>query len=124
MTCPFCSLEAERIWLASTPALAVFDGFPISDGHTLVIPKQHVASVFDLSPDEQLDLWSFVSQVRCELKKRFGVEAFNIGINDGALAGQTVLHAHIHVIPRRNGDVDDPRGGIRWVIPSKAKYWK
>jgi len=122
--CPFCSLEAERVWLSSFSALAAFDGFPVTSGHTLVIPKQHLTSVFDLSPYEQQEIWSFVSQVRSELKNRFGVAAFNIGINDGNLAGQTVLHAHIHVIPRRDGDVDDPRGGIRWVIPSKAKYWK
>lgn len=122
-TCPFCNLPATRRWLANDVGLAFFDGYPITEGHALVIPQRHVASIFDLSATEQAGLWRLVSQVRDELRAKFGPDAFNIGINDGIAAGQTVPHAHIHVIPRRNGDVADPRGGVRWIIPGKAKYW-
>ena len=108
------------VWLESTHGVALWDGFPVSEGHALVVPRRHVASVFDLPPAELASLWEFVGRVREELTNRFPVEAFNIGLNDGPLAGQTVPHAHIHVIPRRQGDVSDPRGGIRWVIPPKA----
>jgi len=111
--------------VASTPtAIAIRDAFPLSEGHTLVIPRRHVLSLFELSPDEQVDAWRLVAQVRAELAKQFSPDAFNIGLNDGAAAGQTVPHAHIHVIPRYRGDVPDPRGGVRWVIPQKAAYWE
>lgn len=99
------------------------DQFPVSESHTLVIPRQHVTSIFDLHDNELEDLWKTVGQVREQLKNEFGAEAFNIGVNDGGAAGQTVEHAHVHVIPRYPGDVPDPRGGVRWVIPSKADYW-
>jgi diadenosine tetraphosphate (Ap4A) HIT family hydrolase len=122
-TCPFCSLPKERIWFESTYSLAFLDGFPIAEGHALVIPKRHAASAFDLPPDELNDLFSMVGKVRVMLQKKYQPDAFNIGINDGQAAGQTVPHAHVHVIPRRKGDVADPRGGVRWIIPEKAKYW-
>jgi len=104
-------------------ALAVFDGFPVAEGHTLVVPKRHVASLFDLSDDEQAALWRLVSSVRAKLVAGLKPDGFNVGVNDGVAAGQTVMHAHIHVIPRRSGDVADPRGGVRWVVPGKAAYW-
>ena len=101
----------------------MWDGFPISAGHTLVVPRLHVASLFELPAPELAAVWEFVARVRAELTTRFGLEAFNIGLNDGRAAGQTVMHAHIHVVPRRDGDVPDPRGGVRWIIPEKADYW-
>jgi diadenosine tetraphosphate (Ap4A) HIT family hydrolase len=79
--------------------------------------------LFDLPASELAPMWEFVARVRAELTTRLGVEAFNIGLNDGRAAGQTVMHAQIHVVPRRDGDVGDPRGGVRWVIPEKADYW-
>jgi diadenosine tetraphosphate (Ap4A) HIT family hydrolase len=121
--CPFCELPPERIWLATKHALAFPDSFPISPGHTLVIPVRHIASVFDLSEAEQGALWALVAKVRAAIHERLQPDGFNIGINDGTAAGQTIGHAHIHVIPRRKGDVPDPRGGIRWIIPEKAPYW-
>ena len=121
--CPFCSLSKERIWFESTHSLAFLDGFPITEGHTLVIPRRHVESAFVLPQDELDDLSAVVTKVRAMLQKKYTPDAFNIGINDGAAAGQTVPHAHVHVIPRRKGDVADPRGGVRWIIPGKAKYW-
>jgi len=122
-SCPFCDHAPSSLWIESASALALWDGFPISEGHTLVVPRCHVASLFDLPPSETASLWEFVTRVRAELTNRFGVEAFNIGLNDGRAAGQTVMHAHIHVVPRRDGDVAEPRGGVRWVIPEKADYW-
>ena len=121
--CPFCNLPQERVHLETEATLVFFDGYPVTEGHALVIPKRHVASIFELPPEELAVLWSQVATVRKHLTEKYSPDAFNIGVNDGSAAGQTVPHAHIHVIPRRKGDVPDPRGGIRWIIPDKAKYW-
>ena len=121
--CPFCNLPKERVWFDSHDSLAILDGFPLTPGHTLVIPKRHVVSVFELPQEELSHLSAVVTKVRKILKAKYQPDAFNIGINDGLAAGQTVTHAHIHVIPRKAGDVPEPRGGIRWIIPDKAKYW-
>jgi diadenosine tetraphosphate (Ap4A) HIT family hydrolase len=121
--CPFCLLEKPRILLENDFAAAISDRFPVAPGHTLVIPKQHVASLFDLPQEEQSALWRLVALVRDKLKIEIAADGFTVGVNDGLAAGQTVMHAHVHVIPRRNGDVADPRGGVRWIIPDKARYW-
>lgn len=121
--CPFCRLEKHRIRLESEFAVAFLDGFPVTQGHTLVVPKQHVASLFELSAEEQASVWALVAQVRASLLADFQPDGFNVGLNDGTAAGQTVMHAHVHVIPRRHEDVADPRGGVRWVVPDKAAYW-
>jgi diadenosine tetraphosphate (Ap4A) HIT family hydrolase len=122
-SCPFCNATPPSLWLEVPTAIALWDGFPVSEGHALVVPRRHVASLFDLPAPDLALVWEFVARVRAELMKRFGVESFNIGLNEGRAAGQTVMHAHIHVVPRRDGDVADPRGGIRWVIPERADYW-
>lgn len=122
-SCPFCDLDPSRIITASKTAIAFRDAFPLTEGHTLVVPRQHVNSIYALSVGEQADLWAFVAELRNLLAEQLNVKAFNIGINDGAAAGQTIEHAHVHLIPRRLGDVDDPRGGIRHIIPGKARYW-
>ena len=96
---------------------------PLSAGHTLVVPREHKGSLFDLSAQAQAAIWQLVGEVRHELNLTLTATGFNIGLNDGVAAGQTVLHAHVHVIPRYKDDVPDPRGGIRWVIPEKARYW-
>jgi diadenosine tetraphosphate (Ap4A) HIT family hydrolase len=121
--CPFCALDPERVIISDLEALAVHDRYPVTEGHTLVIPRRHVTTLFQLPPDEQANIWLFVSRVRDFLAAKLNVDNFNVGVNDGQLAGQTVPHAHIHIIPRREGDVPDPRGGVRWVIPRKAAYW-
>lgn len=123
-TCPFCKLDAARIYLENDTAIALPDAFPVALGHTLVVPKLHVASLFELSDEEQAAIWRLVAAVRAKLVNDLNPDGFNIGINDGAAAGQTVMHAHIHIIPRRKGDSADPRGGIRWIKPEKAKYWQ
>jgi diadenosine tetraphosphate (Ap4A) HIT family hydrolase len=122
--CPFCNLTAATISQSNDHAAAFRDGFPISKGHTLVIPTRHVQSLFELAEAEQQAVWSLVAKVRVMLIKEFKPDGINIGLNDGLAAGQTILHAHVHVIPRFKDDVPDPRGGIRWIIPTKAKYWK
>jgi diadenosine tetraphosphate (Ap4A) HIT family hydrolase len=121
--CPFCRPDRHRIRLESDLAVAFLDRFPLTEGHTLVVPKRHVASLFDIPQDEQAAVWSLVAHVRAQLMAELKPDGFNVGLNDGPAAGQTVAHAHVHVIPRRHGDVADPRGGVRWIIPAKAAYW-
>jgi diadenosine tetraphosphate (Ap4A) HIT family hydrolase len=121
--CPFCNLSKDRVLLETETALAFFDAFPVTDGHALVVPKRHVTSIFELAPDELATLWTAVGAVAKLIAGAYEPDAFNIGVNDGEAAGQTVPHAHVHVIPRRKGDAPDPRGGVRWVVPGKAKYW-
>jgi diadenosine tetraphosphate (Ap4A) HIT family hydrolase len=121
--CPFCDVNANRVLMQNDLVLAFFDNYAVSNGHTLVISKRHVVSLFELDKPEFVAIWSMVAQVRLKLMELHSPQGFNIGLNDGKAAGQTVNHAHIHVIPRYQGDVSDPRGGIRWVIPAKATYW-
>jgi diadenosine tetraphosphate (Ap4A) HIT family hydrolase len=109
--------------MESADAYVVRDGFPVSPGHTLIIPKRHVGSFFEITDAERADVMSLLAKARSDLEREFRPAAYNIGINDGAAAGQTVPHLHVHLIPRYEGDHDDPRGGVRWVIPSKAAYW-
>ena len=124
MDCPFCNLDPAKVWLQNEHAIAFKDSFPVSEGHTLVVPKRHATSLFDLPAEVQQSVWALVTEVRNHLADELNPDAFNVGINDGEAAGQTVPHAHIHVIPRYSGDVPDPRGGIRWIIPEKAVYWR
>jgi diadenosine tetraphosphate (Ap4A) HIT family hydrolase len=121
--CPFCHLEKSRIVLENDCAVAIPDAFPVAEGHMLVVPKRHVASLFDLPDDEQAAIWRLVAKVRGKLASELHPDGFNVGVNDGPAAGQTVPHAHVHVIPCRAGDIADPRGGVRWVVPAKAQYW-
>jgi diadenosine tetraphosphate (Ap4A) HIT family hydrolase len=99
------------------------DGFPISPGHTLIIPKRHVGSFFEISIEERDAMLDLLDQAKKVVDTELNPDGFNIGINDGPSAGQTVPHLHIHLIPRFKGDQEDPRGGVRWIIPEKAKYW-
>ena len=103
--------------------MIVRDAFPVSLGHTLIIPKRHVGSFFILSSDERTDLMALLNSAKIGVEAEFKPDGYNIGINDGPLAGQTVPHLHIHLIPRYKGDMSDPRGGVRWIIPDKADYW-
>ena len=125
--CPFCEIakhdKSHRIIVQDEFAFVIRDGFPVSEGHTLIIPKRHVASFFEISNGERQALLDLLDQTKKELDKEFSPAAYNIGINDGIAGGQTVPHLHIHLIPRYEGDVLDPRGGIRWLFPDKADYW-
>jgi len=120
--CPFCSLPRDRIVFESQLALAIRDKFPVSPGHTLIVPRRHVASLFDTTPEEQAALLKLLRIARIDLDHVHHPAAYNVGVNDGAAAGQTVMHLHVHLIPRYPGDREDPRGGVRWVLPEKAAY--
>ena len=122
--CPLCAAAATRDVLASNEhAVALFDAFPVSPGHALVVSRRHVASLFDLDPAEQAATWALLSAVKTVIDARHSPAGYNVGVNVGVAAGQTVGHVHVHVIPRYQGDVDDPRGGVRWVLPGRADYW-
>jgi len=120
---PFYPLPPDRVIAESERCSAFLDRFPLTEGHTLVVPKRVAASLYELEPAWQAELWALVATARARLAERFRPDGFNIGLNDGAAAGQTVPHVHVHVIPRYRGDVPDPRGGIRWILPERAAYW-
>ena len=122
--CPFCTLPEERIWLETDRVVAVPDYYPATDGHCLVLPRVHIASLWDLSPEEHAEVWDLVAEVRDLLVERHSPDGFTIGVNDGLAAGQTIPHAHVHVIPRHLGDVSDPPGGLRGILPHNARYWE
>jgi len=123
-TCPFCTPDDSDVVLANDLAIAFYDGFPVTPGHCLVVPRRHISSFFETTQEEQAALFDLVAQMRELLLKERRPDGFNVGINDGAAAGQTVMHLHIHLIPRYAGDTEDPRGGVRWIMPVKAPYWK
>lgn len=123
MTCPFCSLPHERIVQENEHALWIYDGYPVSPGHSLIIPKRHVGSFFEVSTEERMGMLALLDLAKAAVDDQYHPDAYNIGINDGAAAGQTVPHLHLHLIPRYSADVVDARGGVRWVIPDKADYW-
>lgn len=121
--CPFCNLNPNVELISETAtAVAFFDSFPVNKGHTLIIPKRHIASYFDLSIHEQRALWLLVNRCKEIIEKRFNPDGFNVGINVNEAAGQSIFHVHIHLIPRYKGDVENPRGGVRGVIPHKQNY--
>ncbi|MCX7168390.1 MAG: HIT family protein [Rhodocyclales bacterium] len=121
--CPFCTLPASRILGGDALAIIASDGFPVAPGHALIIPRRHIASFFETTVAERSSLLHLLDEAKAIIDAGFGPDAYNIGINDGSAAGQTVAHLHIHLIPRYAGDSPDPRGGVRWVLPEKAKYW-
>lgn len=123
MSCPFCTPPQERIVEENEHALWIYDGFPVSPGHSLIIPKRHVGSFFEVSTEERLAMLVLLDQAKAAVDDQYHPDAYNIGINDGTAAGQTVPHLHLHLIPRYSADVPDARGGVRWVIPDKADYW-
>ena len=125
MTCVFCARIAAGDLLANDAlAVAFFDAFPLSPGHCLVVPRRHEPDFLALSAEEQQAIWSLVPEVRRRIEAEHRPDGYNIGVNVGEAAGQTVAHAHLHVIPRYRGDVADPRGGIRLIIPGRARYWE
>ncbi|MGB5160979.1 MAG: DEAD/DEAH box helicase family protein, partial [Thermoanaerobaculia bacterium] len=120
--CPFCTPDGQRIFHAGSLILGIWDAFPVNPGHALLIPKRHVASWFDASDEEKLELIAGIEIARQKILEQNQPDGFNIGVNIGTAAGQTVHHLHLHVIPRFAGDVEDPRGGVRWVVPAKGNY--
>ena len=122
--CRFCNLSSADIVIANELAVVSRDSYPVSPGHTLVIPKRHVGSFFDTTTEERLALMELIDQAKLALDREFHPAAYNLGLNDGPAAGQSIPHVHFHLIPRYEGDRTDARGGVRWVLPEKAKYWK
>ena len=119
MTCPFCDFESI---INSASVYVRDDKFPVSQGHCLVVPKRHVETWFDMSKEERQEAFELIDQVKAMLDEEYSPDGYNIGLNCGEAAGQTIPHAHIHVIPRYKGDMENPRGGVRGVIPSKQSY--
>ncbi len=123
--CPFCARIAGGEVSAEEPLAAAFpDGFPVSPGHTLVVPRRHVADFFQLTAEERAAVFRLVAAMKEQLDRERTPAGYNVGVNAGEAAGQTVWHAHVHLIPRYRGDVEDPRGGVRWVVRARAPYWK
>lgn len=121
--CPFCNPDSERELITeSATAYAIYDKYPVNNGHALIIPKRHCADYFDLSFKEQSACIFMLNQVKKIIRTRFKPNGFNVGVNIGEMAGQTIPHVHIHLIPRYEGDVKNPRGGVRGVIPDKQDY--
>lgn len=133
--CPFCTLDPSRIVMANDHAIAIYDTHPVTPGHALIIPNRHMVSFFEATKEERVALLDLLSDMRELLLHAPHYpfdnganlpvpDGFNIGINDGTVAGQTIMHLHVHLIPRHAGDSSDPRGGVRRIMPDKAPYWK
>lgn len=122
--CVFCAIPRDQILVDHLLVLAKRDGYPVSKGHTLIIPRRHVASFFETTEEERQAMLKLLDEMKAILDREHKPDGYNIGINNGAAAGQTVMHLHMHLIPRYAGDQPDPRGGVRWIFPDKAAYWK
>ena len=122
--CRFCVSKkpGRRLIADSEHGFAAYDRHPVSEGHFLVIPYRHFASYFDINDEELIDLWGLVARGRKIVDESHHPDGYNIGINVGTAAGQSIHHLHIHVIPRYRGDVENPKGGVRGVIPDKKLY--
>jgi ATP adenylyltransferase len=121
-TCIFCTPNNANFISESALSFAIYDKYPVNEGHALVIPKRHVHNFFELSENERIGLWMLAEDVKIDLQHRFNALDFNIGFNIGKSAGQTIAHCHLHIIPRFPNDVENPIGGIRNVIPGKGVY--
>ena len=125
MSCVFCDrLSAGNLVAENDLAAAFPDAFPLNPGHCLIVPRRHEPDFLALTAVEQAAVWALVQAVRRHTETIGVPDGYNVGINVGEAAGQTIAHAHLHVIPRLRGDVADPCGGIRWVVPAKARYWE
>ena len=118
--CPFC--KPGSVVLQSRLAFALYDRSPVTPGHMLLIPRRHVSDWFETTDEERCDLFSLADEARALLLRDRNPDGFNLGVNVGQAAGQTVFHVHLHLIPRYEGDVAKPRGGVRGVIPAKQSY--
>lgn len=119
--CPFCNLDRDPL-AKNDLAFAIPDKYPVSPGHTLIISRRHVDDYFDLNDKEKQACWNLVDEMKEKLETEHSPGGWNIGINTGSVAGQTVFHVHIHLIPRFKGDVENPRGGVRHSVKGKGYY--
>lgn len=122
--CIFCQnfIPNRKPLLQNKLAIAYFDEFPVSKGHILIISKRHATTFFDLTKEEQISLITLLNECKEYIDKKYNPDGYNVGLNCGEFAGQSVMHVHMHLIPRYKGDVSNPRGGIRGVIPNKKNY--
>jgi len=121
-TCIFCNPDPSRVFYEDEWVLAVWDVFAVSAGHSLIVPRRHVSDWWQATPEERRALTEATLAVKNIIEKTQTPDGYNIGVNVGAAGGQTIFHLHLHVIPRYKGDVPQPRGGVRWVIPERADY--
>ena len=121
--CPFCAPPADQILIEGNEVTVLWDTHPVSPGHVLVVPRRHVGSFFQSTATEREEMFRLADEAQRILAEKHAPDGFNLGINDGPAAGQSVPHLHLHMIPRYRGDVPDPRGGVRWIIAERAKYW-
>ena len=113
ISCRFCTLDENRVEMENEHAIAIYDKYPVNEGHMMVISKRHFSNFFEATDEEILCLFNLLKESRDYLEEKYNPEGFNIGVNIDEAAGQTVMHLHIHLIPRYEGDIDDPRGGVR-----------
>lgn len=113
MSCLFCSFDKDKYIVENELAFGIFDKFPVNKGHMLIIPKRHFESFFDATKEEVSALYSLIKEGKAYLDKEYAPDGYNVGVNVGEYGGQTVMHLHIHLIPRYKGDVENPKGGIR-----------
>ncbi|SFF05591.1 HIT family protein [Alteribacillus iranensis] len=122
MSCPFCHLALDKILEENEEAFAFYDLYPVQKGHTLIVPKRHIITYFEATETEILSIHRLLTSRKKVLDKELQPDGYNIGVNVGEAGGQTVPHLHVHLIPRYNGDIEDPRGGIRKAIPNLVSY--
>ncbi len=122
MSCAFCEIPESSYIKSNDLAYAIYDKFPVNPGHILIIPRRHVADFFETTLEERLAFNELIEECKEMLDKQVSPDGYNIGINCGEPAGQTVFHVHVHLIPRFKGDIENPRGGVRGVIPEKRIY--
>lgn len=122
MECIFCNYDKENCIAENKYAFAILDKYPVNEGHTLIIPKRHFESLFEATPDEAKAIFSLIHEVKEILDVQYNAQGYNIGVNVGYAAGQTIKHLHVHVIPRYKGDVENPRGGIRNIKVPLVNY--
>mgnify|MGYP004468513009 FL=1 len=122
--CVFCQnfMPNKKPLLQNKLAIAYFDEFPVSKGHILIISKRHATTFFDLTIEEQISLITLLNECKEYIDKKYNPDGYNVGLNCGEFAGQSVMHVHMHLIPRYKGDVSNPRGGVRGIIPNKKNY--
>ena len=122
--CVFCKqfISNKKALFENNLAIAYFDEFPVSTGHMLIITKRHAKTFFDITKEEQIAVIELLNKCKKYIDEKYNPDGYNVGLNCGELAGQSVMHIHMHLIPRYKGDVENPRGGVRGVIPSKKNY--
>ncbi|WP_297452951.1 HIT family protein [Persephonella sp.] len=120
--CPFCNIPEENIILKNDLCYAIYDKYPVTKGHMLIIPYRHFDNYFDGTKEEKIAFVDLIDKAKELLDQKFSPDGYNIGVNIGKTAGQTIFHVHIHLIPRYKGDTENPVGGVRGVIPDKQKY--